>query len=257
VIGKGRGQYSNSGYGLFRLVIPYLLGSDPSLIASGPLDGYPSTNDFNSGPKSQREVLTAVYYFLFVRDHVLKPCGVTKASVFPNDNLCYYNTDGWGTDEFQYCDRDSHLLTCGEGGWHMSAHDLRKFLVGVQQGKPFGGDTSWWWDVMRKHQLGMDPTWLTSAAPKKSRIVLQNGNIVNLFRKSGGSGFNFHSGDGAEARAAAEWIITDDGTTAAIVMNSGSKSHIGVPSLLTVLKDAYKTAADAIERTPARPTRSS
>src|SRR5262249_33521631 len=125
-----------------------------------------------------------------------------------------------------------------------SADDLRRLLVGAQQGKTFGNDRSWWDDVIWKHWFGSDPFWLGPGSFKLSFPALPNGTTGRAYTKGGGFQARL-GGRRPNARAAAGLMVTGD-ATATLLVNSGASKQanktLKIPSLVNVLGQAYKAA---------------
>jgi hypothetical protein len=231
--------YSNSAYDMLRILTAYCLARSPSLLSGSPyFYTLPPVPALESMTWQQRDFFTCLIHAKFVQEHVLKSCNA-EGYLRPIADARYYDVSQPATSsDFEYTPSNSTLLTVGGGGWNMSANALRKFLVGLQQGKPFGGHASWWNDFMWKNYYGADCPWL-SGQPT-STVQLPGGRKRRTFNKSGGESFPFLDGSGAKANARAQLFITRDATVA-LVLNSFDTQH-KTRSLKRVIDDAYFAA---------------
>ena len=183
-IGKKPGRYSNAGYDLLRLVTGYILLQNDDWMRAA----------VDSTDADTRDTILSTLHMNFVQDHVFKSCGAS-GTLHPVGNAKYYNVDATGPlRDFAYPPSRNSLRTVGGGGWVMSAHDLRLFLVGVQQGLPWGGGhagRSWWTDVIRKKWFGSDCPWLTMKTLSNTRFILPDKSVRRVYLKDGGSPFPF------------------------------------------------------------------
>ncbi len=99
------------------------------------------------------EQIGKVQYTPYVKDHVLKPMGITKMETHfqANAPTCGYGKPGSTRPGFPFdwqCD-----ATAGAAGWYASANDVGRFLAGLRDHKVLSEATT---DMMYKGLLGWD-----------------------------------------------------------------------------------------------------
>jgi CubicO group peptidase (beta-lactamase class C family) len=107
---KATAKYNNLNFALFRVLLPYMEG-------------------FNDPGAAARATATANFYGDTMRQHVFQPVGVSNVACKPQNNshpaLAYPfppgNAHGYDWGDW--------TLTCGGGGWVLSASDLFKVLL--------------------------------------------------------------------------------------------------------------------------------
>ena len=105
------------------------------------------------------EQIGHVQYTAYVKEHVLKPMGITRMETHfqAQQPTCGYGKPGSTRPGFPFdwnCD-----ATAGAGGWYASITDLGRFLVGLRDHKVLSAATT---DMMYKDLLGWDtsePGW--------------------------------------------------------------------------------------------------
>jgi len=162
---------------------------------------------------------------------VFAACGINDASYTGSPVVRYYNASSTDASKGEQVDDENSLLTNGAGKWRMSVDDLRKLLVGAQQGTPFGQNRGWW-KVMTERYWGMVPPHLFPKTLDAHTFFQIPGGLEMPFFTKGG--------DSKRLNAHAAWQVTADGVTLALQINSSGSSSGG---LKRVLQKAYIKAA--------------
>jgi len=114
-----RKSYNNCNFAIFRELLPFMEGSGPT------------------GTDSQRADASATFYINYMKQHVFEPVGVSDASctppgaggaIFPILSYPFPTGSANGTDWGDW------KLSCGGGGWVLTAHDLMKVLDDLASG---------------------------------------------------------------------------------------------------------------------------
>lgn len=108
-------NYENANFGLFRIMVPYLLGIDPGSFSP----------DY---PDAAIDVFGSAIFLQYLRDEILEPSGITSGACFPLDDtqtalyrFPYDDSDGWLTGNM--------IAGCGGYGLYLSTNDLGAFLA--------------------------------------------------------------------------------------------------------------------------------
>lgn len=108
-------NYENANFGLFRIMVPYLLGIDPGSFSP----------DY---PDAAIDVFGSAIFLQYLRDEILEPSGITSGACFPLDEtqtalyrFPYDNSAGWLTGNM--------IAGCGGYGLYLSTNELGAFLA--------------------------------------------------------------------------------------------------------------------------------
>ena len=152
-VGGGKALYQNINYGLFRIIIPYVLLNQGSKQILDNLASKVKPEFF--------DWLLGSLYVSYVNQSILEPCGIEKASVRPapgKPRTRYYWCDN--PQLFSEGDYPDPFRSCAATGWQLSAKEYAEFIHGVSSGKPFVGkveDPGLPWRVMISDGFGLNP----------------------------------------------------------------------------------------------------
>lgn len=146
-------SYNNLNFAIFRVIIPYLAGwNDP-------------------GPAT-RATASANFYINYMRQNVFQPVGVSDADCKPAANshpaLSYPPPPVGAAHGIDWGD---WTLSCGGGGWVLTANDLYKVMLDLTGGHTLLSDAQK--TLMNSNCLGWDCSVRT-----ETDFVGKNGNLV-------------------------------------------------------------------------------
>jgi CubicO group peptidase (beta-lactamase class C family) len=150
-------SYNNMNFAIFRVLLPYMEG-------------------FNDPGPANRANATATFYVTYMRQHVFQPLGITGVDCKPGAGshpaLSYppppigatHGTD-WG----------DWTLSCGGGGWVMTAGDLYKVMLDLAGGNVLLSDAQK--TQMNTDCLGWDCSVQTQTDYVGKNGILQTGSL--------------------------------------------------------------------------------
>jgi CubicO group peptidase (beta-lactamase class C family) len=195
--------YSNSGYCLLRIILPYLWAPKSSIDNA---EGNPLVNF----PKFLGD-----RYVEHVRATVFDGAGIQGVDVVPNGPTPYTIYYNFNDTTKTYQVPSANRLYAGAGGWILSAREYGRFLVELQYGQ-----LSTFWKIMRDTSAPsiFTPEPDSGATPR-----------LGMFRFPGKEGYYFgHNGEQGSFSSAGTaiatgfggWMVYPNGTTAVLLANS-------------------------------------
>ncbi len=150
---KAVASYNNNNFAIFRILLPYIAGfKDP-------------------GPAT-RATATADFYINYMRQNVFQPLGIPAADCKPaagsHPALSYPSLPVGAAHGYDWGD---WTLSCGGGGWVLSANDLYKIMVDLSSGHTLLTDAQK--TEMNSNCLGWD-----CSVQKQVDFVGKNGALV-------------------------------------------------------------------------------
>lgn len=137
----GKQTYSNLNFALFRVIIPALWKASGENPGIGVLD----------------ELEASALYGNYVAYNILIPIGINQASCHNNfeaDKARFYNIfdpNGSGAESGNW------VLSCGSGGWYLSAHELANFMANIRYNNAILSPSMR--TLMDEHMLGWSFNW--------------------------------------------------------------------------------------------------
>jgi hypothetical protein len=117
---KATGTYNNCNFAIFRELLPFMEGSNPS------------------GSDAQRAAASAAFYINYMDQNVFQPVGVTGADCKPpaqlNPAFAPVLTYPFPAGTANGADWGDWTLSCGGGGWVLKASDLNNVMLDLASG---------------------------------------------------------------------------------------------------------------------------
>lgn len=196
--------YSNSGYCLFRVIVPYLWSSKSFM------------NKTEGNPQVDFPKFLGDTYVEHVRSTVFENAGITGADVVPTGTKPYTLYYNFQNPNKTWQVPSDNRLYAGAGGWILSAREYGRFLVELQYGQ-----LSHFWEIMRDTPAPsvFTPEPTTGATPRLGMWRFP-GKEGNYFGHNGEQGF-FNPADPAQnVTGFGGWMVYPNGTTAVLLANS-------------------------------------
>ncbi|MFT3766021.1 MAG: serine hydrolase domain-containing protein [Minicystis sp.] len=206
----GMSLYSNAGYALFRVILPYLV--DGAAVYA-PYEG-----------TTMMEDLTAESYRTYVRSRIFDPIGLTEVDEF-------FTGSGAETEYFKRAPNsdqytldlppDTNVRVAGPGTWTLSAAEYGHFLASLRSGKIVSSAT---FALMQAGQ----------GVPGTDVYIGMWGSNGKL-----GKYFNHNGAAGSDYGPVADWMMFPNGFTAVLVSNTKLAPN---KQEYTYLQDAFDAA---------------
>jgi CubicO group peptidase (beta-lactamase class C family) len=159
-------EYSNANFGLFRILIPYMIQDQDNLFNSSEI----SIDDWLVN-------VTAATYRLYVKMNLFEPLNIFNVDTKPvgaHPTLYYSFPTGNGQSGWSIGDR---TLLAGGGGWYISCYDLAKLFAYVRFTEEIISEESR--ELMDDNFLGWDKGLSESASYEHGTYHAKNGGFKN------------------------------------------------------------------------------